>query len=65
MEKKSMEESKESWLEQGRKINQLVIQMESLSSQFQNFFADQIARKETGANSKGVLATLELVEKQG
>lgn len=43
----------------------MVLQIESLSSQFQNFLANQIAGKETGANLKGILATLKLVEKQG
>ena len=56
--KESMEESNERWLEQGKKINQMVLQMESLSSQFQNFLANKIARKETRANSKGILTTI-------
>jgi len=50
----SMAENKE----QGAKIEQLVIQMELLSSQFQHFVATQTARTETaGGHSRGILAT--------
>jgi hypothetical protein len=50
----SMTENKE----QGAKIEQLVIQMELLSSQFQQFVAAQTARTETtGGQSRGILAT--------
>ena len=45
----SMADNKERWLEQGTKIEQLVMQMELLSTQFQHFLASQITRKETGA----------------
>jgi hypothetical protein len=50
----SMAENKE----QGAKIEQLVIQMELLSSQFQQFVVAQTARTETtGGHSRGILAT--------
>jgi DNA anti-recombination protein RmuC len=49
----SMAESKERWLEQGTKIEQLVMQMELLSTQFQHFLASQITRKETGLSNNG------------
>jgi hypothetical protein len=35
----SMAESKEHWLEQGTKIDQLVLQMKTISTQFQQFIA--------------------------
>jgi hypothetical protein len=44
--------------EQGAKIEQLVIQMELLSLQFQHFVATQTARTETtGGHSRGILVT--------
>jgi len=52
-----MAESKERWLEQGTKIEQLVTQMELLSSQFQQLLASQTARTETRGHSRGILAT--------
>ncbi|XP_073268339.1 uncharacterized protein [Populus alba] len=53
----SMAESKERWLEQGTRIDQLVLQMEIMSSQFQQFIASQPARKDIGTSSRGILAT--------
>jgi len=52
-----MVENKERWLEQGTNMEQLVMHMELLSTQFQHFLASQITRKETGANFRGILAT--------
>jgi hypothetical protein len=60
-----MEKNKKRWLEQGRKIDKMILQIESLSSQFQNFLANQMAGKETGANLKGILATLETGREAG
>jgi len=53
----SMAESKKRWLEQGTKIDQLVLQMETISSQFQQFIASQPARKDNGTSSIGILTT--------
>jgi hypothetical protein len=52
-----MVESKERWLEQGTKIDQLVLQMETISLQFQQFIASQPARKDIGTSSRGILTT--------
>jgi hypothetical protein len=53
----SMAESKERWVEQGTKIDQLVLQMKTISTQFQQFITSQPARKEIGTSSRGILAT--------
>ena len=53
----SMAESKERWLEQGTKIDQLVLQMETISSQFQQFIASQPVRKDIGTSSRGIFTT--------
>jgi hypothetical protein len=52
-----MAENKEHWLEQGTNMEQLVMHMKLLSTQFQHFLASQITRKETGDNFKGILTT--------
>ena len=54
----SMVESNERWLEQGTKIEQLVMFMELLSSQFQHLLAFQTARTKTArGHFRGILAT--------
>ncbi|XP_073260705.1 uncharacterized protein [Populus alba] len=53
----SMAESKECWMEQGTMIDQLALQMETISTQFQQFIASQPARRDIGTNSKGILTT--------
>jgi len=53
----SMAESKERWLEQGTKIDQLVLQMETISLQFQQFIASQPVRKDIETSSRGILTT--------
>jgi hypothetical protein len=52
----SMAESKERWLQQGTKIDQLVLQMETISSQFQQLIASQPARKDIGTSSRGFIS---------
>ena len=52
-----MAESKERWPEQGTKSDQLVLQMETISTQFQQFIASQPARKDIGTSSRGILTT--------
>ena len=53
----SMAESKERWTEQGTKIDQLTLQMETMSAQLQQFIAGQTMRKDIGTSSRGILAT--------
>ncbi|KAG6788567.1 hypothetical protein POTOM_004638 [Populus tomentosa] len=50
-----MAESKERWMEQGTKIDQLALQMETISTQFQQFIASQPARRDIGTSSRGIL----------
>jgi len=48
---------KKQWLEKDRNIDQMNLQIEVLTTQFQTLLASQIVGIEVGANSKGILAT--------
>ncbi|KAG6739387.1 hypothetical protein POTOM_056982 [Populus tomentosa] len=51
--------------EQRKKNEQISVQIETLSSQFQSFLTTQMAGREVGANSKGILNTPTRKEKNG
>jgi hypothetical protein len=51
--------------EQSKKTDQISLQIETLSNQFQSFLATQMAGREVGANSKGILNTPTMEEKNG
>jgi hypothetical protein len=51
--------------EQNKRTNQISLQIETLSNQFQLFLATQMAGREVGANSKGILNTPTMEEKNG
>jgi hypothetical protein len=54
----------EQWVEQNKRTDQISLQIETLSNQFQSFLATQMARREVGANSRGILNTPTMEKKK-
>jgi len=55
----------EQWVEQNKRTDQISLQIETLSNQFQSFLATRMARREVGANSRGILNTPTMEKKNG